>query len=83
MNNYVIIVCVLLMLLTAVLAFALGAWLTLRYQRGIFRRTGYAMIGAELYRAELVAEPLPEIKAEKRQTTRQNRSNGGLIPQQN
>lgn len=82
MNNYVIAMCVLLMLLTAVVAFVLGVVATLRYQRNILRRTGYTMIGAELYHAQLVAEPAPEPQTEKRTAPRSNRS-GGLIPQQN
>ena len=63
-------------IVVAMIAFAIGVIVTLRYQRKILRSTGYTMIGSELYRAELVAEPV----AEKRIVARSGR--GGVIPQQ-
>lgn len=56
MNNYVIVICILLLLLSAIMAFITGAVFALRYQRGLMRRTGFVQIGSDLYRAELVAE---------------------------
>lgn len=62
MNNHVIAICILLVALAAILAFIAGAVFALRYQRRLMRRTGYVQIGSDLYRAELVAAPVPYAK---------------------
>lgn len=60
MTNHVIAICILLVALTAIVAFIAGAVFALRYQRRLMRRTGFVQIGSDLYRAELVVSGQPE-----------------------